>query len=362
MTVQLPQHGGQAHRVADLLGISGSELLDFSANINPDGPPATVLECLQNLIDNPAAISNYPDLDEFAVRRSLAEYVGVSSDCIAVSNGFVPLLDSVLRVLRLQRCLVPVPAFIEYRRTLERSNVEMVPYSLAAASGFMCDPQNLFDEPCDAILIANPQNPSGVLHPRDTMFRIVEKAADRKALVLLDEAFIDYCPESSLVREIARFPNLIVFRSITKFFGMAGLRIAYAAMGPDLRDQIQEFTAPWSITSLASAAASAAVKDKGYIRRTIELNNARRNQMQAGIEAVGIHVYRSAANFLLLRPYQSIDVRDLWERLVRKHQILLRDCTNYEAMEDSHLRAAVRTEEENERLIAALKQEVGDKQ
>jgi threonine-phosphate decarboxylase len=358
MTVQLPQHGGQAQRVADLLGISGSELLDFSANINPDGPPATVLECLRNSIDNPAAISNYPDLDEFEVRRSLAGYVGVSPDCIAVSNGFVPLLDSVLRVLRLQRCLVPVPAFIEYRRTLERSNIEMVPYSLAAASGFICDFQNPFDELCDAILLANPQNPSGVLHPRDTMLRIVEKAADQKALVLLDEAFIDYCPEASLVREIAHFPNLIVFRSVTKFFGMAGLRIAYAVMGPDLRDQIQEFTAPWSITSLASVAAGAAVRDEGYIRRAIELNNARRNQMQADIEGLGTHVYRSAANFLLLRLPRSINAGDLWERLVRKHQILLRDCTNYEGMEDGHLRAAVRTAEENERLVTAVKQEV----
>jgi threonine-phosphate decarboxylase len=357
MRDQLPLHGGQARRVADLLGISWFELLDFSANINPEGPPVTVLECLRNSIDNPAAISNYPDLDEFEVRRSLAGYVGVTSDCIAVSSGFVPLLDSVLRVLRIQRCLVPVPAFVEYPRTLERSNVEKVPYPLGAASGFVYNPQNLIDESCDAILLANPQNPSGVLHPRDTVLRIVEEAADRKALVLLDEAFIDYCPEASLVREIAHFPNLIVFRSVTKFFGMAGLRIAYAAMRPDLRNQIQEFTAPWSITSLASAAAGAAVKDEGYIRRTIELNNTRRNQMEADIAGIGIHVYASAANFLLLRLPRSINARDLWERLVRKHEILLRDCTNYEGMEDDHLRAAVRTEGENERLITALKQE-----
>jgi threonine-phosphate decarboxylase len=360
MTELAPIHGGQIRQIAGRFRVPASGLLDFSANVDPGGPPATVLSCLRVSIENPAVISNYPDLDELELRHSLAGYLGVTHDGIAVSNGFVPLLDSVLRVLRIQRCLVPVPAFVEYRKMLERSNVEMIPYILAAGSGFICNSKNLFDEPCDAILLANPQNPSGVLYPRDTMLRIVEEAADRKAVVLLDEAFIDYCPETSFARAIARFQNLIVFRSVTKFFGMAGLRIAYAAMNPDLCRQVQEVTAPWSITSLASVAASAAVKDEGYIRRTIELNNVRRTQMQAAIEGLGIHVYRSAANFLLLRLPGSIDVRRFWERLIRRHQILLRDCTNYESLEDGHLRAAVRIEGENERLVAALKQEIGN--
>src|SRR5262249_30689036 len=116
-----PLHGGQLHQTADHFGIPVSELLDFSANINPDGPPPAVLSCLREAINSPSIISNYPDLDEFNLRRCIAKYVRIRPENIAIANGFVPLLDAALRTLFIRSCLVPVPAFVEYRRTLERS-------------------------------------------------------------------------------------------------------------------------------------------------------------------------------------------------------------------------------------------------
>ena len=357
-----PPHGGQVRQVTDLLGIAPVALLDFSANLNPDGPPAAVLSRLRASFDDSTVITNYPDLDELEVRRSLAEYAGISTESISVANGFVPLLDSVLRPLPIQRCVVPVPAFVEYRRTLQQSRIEVVPYILTTGSGFACHTEDLFRDSCDAILLENPQNPSGVLYSRDTMLRIVEEARNREIYVFLDEAFVDYCPEASLIREVVRYPNLIVFRSLTKFFGMAGLRIAYAATNAELCGRVQESIAPWSVTSLASVAACAAVRDIDYAPQAIGRNNSRRDQMRAAIEALGIHVYPSAANFLLLRLPKSIDSRQVWEQMIRRHRILLRHCANYEGLGDGHLRVAVRTEAENDRLIAALRCEIGNEQ
>jgi threonine-phosphate decarboxylase len=358
-----PLHGGQLDQIADYFEISPSKLLDFSANINPEGPPAAVLSCLRTSLDNPAIVMNYPDLEELGLKRRLADYASVRPENIAVANGFVPLLDAALRILAIRSCLVPVPAFVEYRRTLERSRIGMIPHIVEANSGFSCPAADLLSDDllsksCDAILLANPQNPSGALSSRNDLLRIAEEALKRNIFVLLDEAFIDYCPETSFTRDIDRFPNLIVFRSLTKFFGMAGLRVAYAVANSDLSKQIQKLIAPWSVTSLASLAAARAVQDEAYARHTIALNKARRNQMHAAIAKLGIHAYPSAANFLLLHLPDSIDCRQLWEHMIREHHIVLRNCANYEGLSDGHLRAAVRTETENKRLIDALTCEV----
>lgn len=355
-------HGGQLRQIQDRSGIPASVLLDFSANINPEGPPAAVSIALRQALDEPSILTNYPDLDEMELRQSLARYARVRPQNVAVANGFVPLLDAALRVLPVQKCLVPVPAFAEYRKTLERSRVEMIPYILAADSGFSFNTSELFSSFCNAILLANPQNPSGVLCSRETMIQIVEEAAARNIYVLLDEAFIDYCPEMSLVREIDRFPNLLVFRSVTKFFGIAGLRVAYAAANANLCKQIQDAITPWPVTTLASLAAGLAVQDDAYTQRTIALNNERRARVQSAIRELGIHVYPSAANFLLLRLPASIDCPQFWEYMIREHHMVLRNCASYENLDDRHLRAAVRTDSENERLVEALAYEVENRQ
>lgn len=359
MTGLVPFHGGQLRQIAERFGIPVSELLDFSANINPDGPPAGVFSVLRHALREPSVVTEYPDLDERELRQSLACYAGVRHECIAVANGFVPLLDAALRILEVRSCLVPVPAFVEYRRALERCRIEMMPYTLASESDFRCDAAELFRDRCDAILLANPQNPSGVLSSRDAMLRLAEEAAERNVWLFLDEAFIDYCPESSLVGEVDRLSNLIVFRSVTKFFGIAGLRVAYAIANSKLCRELQETIAPWPVTTVASLAASAAVQDEEYAQRAIALNHRRRSELQTAIQKLGIHAYPSAANFLLLRLPGSTGSQQFWEYLIREHRIVLRNCANYEALEGQHLRAAVRTEAENERLIYALACEMG---
>jgi threonine-phosphate decarboxylase len=358
MTEFQPLHGGQLRHIADRFGVPVSELLDFSANINPDGPPTAVLPGLRASLNDASALTSYPDLNEAELRRSLAHYAGVPSGSIAVANGFVPLLDTALRVLRVQKCLVPVPAFVEYRRTLARSRVEMISHVLNSAFDFNCDASDLFADSCDAILMANPQNPSGVLISREKVCRIVSLASERSINVFLDEAFVDYSPESSLASEVDRFPNLIVFRSVTKFFGMAGLRVAYAVAHPDVCEKVRESIPPWSVTTLASLAVGLAVQDETYRCRAIVINGDRSDRMQTAIQELGIHVYPSVANFLLLRLPGSVDCGQLWERLIREHHIVLRLCSNYEGLGDGHLRAAVLTDRENERLVNALRCEL----
>jgi len=354
MTDFLQLHGGQLGKIAERFGIPLSSLLDFSANINPEGPPLGVVSCVRKSLDTTSTLTDYPDLEEQELRHSLARYAGVRPENVVAANGFVPLLDAVLRVLQIRSCVVPVPAFVEYRKTVERARVTMAPSVFAPGSCYDATllPANLHD----AVLLANPQNPSGTLCPRETLVRIVEKASQQNVYVLIDEAFMEYCQEASLAREIDRFPNLIIFRSVTKFFAMAGLRVGYALTNAELARRIQDALAPWTITTLASLAACVAVEDEAYCRRTIALNNTRRRQLQTGLETMGVHVYPSAANFLLLRLPEFVDCEQVWEQLIRVHRIVLRNCSNYEGLADGHLRTAIRTEAENYLLLEALSQ------
>jgi threonine-phosphate decarboxylase len=353
-TASYPLHGGQLRRIAEQFGIPASQLLDFSANINPDGPPPAALSAIRDGLSDLSALTEYPDLEEIELRESIARYVGMAAECISVANGFVPLLEVVLRTLGIRNCMLPVPSFVEYRRTLMRVGIEMTIHPLIAELGFRYDPTAMLDGKCDAILLANPQNPSGVCRDASEIRELVALALQKNVYVLLDEAFIDYVPEQSLTRMTTEFPNLIVFRSVTKFHGLPGLRIAYVVTNTVLFQSINENIAPWLITTLASRAVSAALDDQTYADRSRAVNSDRRNALQRNIQALGLSVYPSEANFLLFQLPLGIDPNYFWHYLITQHGIVLRSCANYDGLSVGHFRVAIRADSENAILAAAL--------
>lgn len=354
MNEPLPPHGGQLRHLAERFGLDVPRLLDFSANINPEGPPPGVLPALRESLDDPAALTQYPDLEENDLRLAIAAYAGATPRQIAVANGFVPLLEASLRALGVRRCLLPEPCFLEYRRALERAGVEIVGRRLDAERNFPLEIEALRIGEADAILLANPQNPSGVLWRRDEMLALASMAQRRSVRLLLDEAFIDYAPEESLARDVQSLPNSIVFRSVTKFFGMPGVRAAYAVAHPETAGAIDENLAPWLIATLASRAVCAALGDLGYAQAARSLNRERGLRLRARLEALDLRVYPSAANFLLFQLPGGIDATACWRRMITEYGIVLRHCGNYRSLPPGHLRAAVRRSEENETLAEAL--------
>jgi threonine-phosphate decarboxylase len=355
-TEPYPLHGGQLQQIAERVGIPLSRLLDFSANINPEGPPSSVLSTLRASLDDLSALTDYPDLQQTELKQAIAAYAHVARANITAANGFVPLLEAVLRALPIRRCLLPVPAFVEYRKTLERAGVVIAPYALDPESHFKYDPAAMVAGDGDAILLANPQNPSGICHDAALLRDLVAKAAEKRMYVLLDEAFIDYVPEHSMTAETDEFPNLIVFRSVTKFYGMPGLRVAYAVANPSLSLSIGDNVPPWPVTTLASRAVSAALGDRPYADRARAINLEQRNSLQNDIERLGLLAYPSSANFILFRLNAGIDPDVFWQHMIVEHGIVVRACANYEGLPNAYFRAAIRTREQNHRLCAALAQ------
>jgi threonine-phosphate decarboxylase len=360
----LPAHGGQLRQLAGRYGVASELLLDFSANINPAGPPPSVLLALRQALANPETLITYPDLELTDLKQGIADCTKVHPQNVVVANGFVPLLEAALRSLNIEHCLLPVPAFSEYRKTLENGKVAVTPYQLSPATNFSYDPdailQALERNACDAILLANPQNPSGVLCESKQMMRLIEITAERKIALLLDEAFIDYDPTHSLTRCAVEHPHMIAFRSVTKFFAIPGLRVAYAVCNSAQAETMNRSIAPWPITTFASHAVCAALVDEGYAEESRMTNERRRSWLEHQLNQLRIGTFRSGANFLLLRFPARVDVNLLWEKMIVEQHIVLRSCMNYEGLEMGYLRVAVRSEQENERLIAGLKWALGE--
>ena len=359
MALQIPHptHGGQLRQIAKRYGLSTERLIDFSVNVNPAGPPESVQAMIRQVLEDPAALMRYPDLELVELKQTIADYTGVQPNNIAVANGFVPLLEAALRSLKVRRCLLPVPSFSEYRTVLENADIDVTRYSLSPDDGFRYEPGRILraslDHTCDAILMANPQNPSGALCNLEIMQQLITTATQHNITILLDEAFIDYCPLDSSTRLVDQ-ANVVVFRSVTKFFAIPGLRVAYAVANASKVHAMNRFIAPWPITSVASDGVRAALYDGTYAEMSRLANDRRRLWLGRELARLGITTYPSGANFLLLRFPAGVNVNLLWEKMIVEENLVVRSCTNFEGLAAGHLRVAVRSEEENERLIHGL--------
>jgi threonine-phosphate decarboxylase len=349
-----PLHGGQLDPLAKRFGVPTSQLVDFSANINPSGPSPAVLNALRLGVEDIRTIADYPDLTSTDLRTSIAHYARVSPQNVVVANGFVPLLEAALSTLPIRRCLLPVPAFVEYRRTLERLGVEVMTQLVRAETSFQYDPVEILNKQVDAILLANPQNPSGVCHDPVFVRDVAEAAYKKNVYILLDEAFIDYVPGMSLVSSVDDLPNLIVFRSVTKFYGIPGLRVAYAVSNKSLASSMDAALPPWPITTLASRAVIAALGDGPYAIRSISDNLSRKEKLAAELKSLGLRVYISAANFLLFQVPPEIDPYLFWCLMISEHKLVMRACADYEGLSEGYFRVAVKTSSDNDRLANAL--------
>lgn len=315
---------------------------------------------MQDALADPATLGAYPDLELSELKRVIANCINVTPEHIVVANGFVPLLEAALRSRKIRRCLLPLPCFSEYRRSLENAGAAVVPYLLAQDHRFAYDPGSILnavlENDCDAILMANPQNPSGALCQAEQMRLVLEIAARNGVTVLVDEAFIDYCPDQSLSRYALDHPNLTVFRSVTKFFAIPGLRVAYSVCNSPEARAMGHYVAPWPITKLAADGVCAALRDEAYAEASIPANRRCRDWLIRELEHLQVDTYPSNANFLLLRFPSQINVRTLWEGMIVSQRIVLRSCENFDGLAPGHLRMAIRSQSDNERLIMGLKQ------
>ena len=350
-------HGGDVEAAARRFGRAPRTLLDLSANINPAGPPERVRAALRAAANRVAALERYPDPAYTVLRAALSRTADVDPGCIAVGNGSAALIGAIVRALQPQCCLLPVPSFSEYRKALRDARVPT--RTLASAPPhFTLDLERLAARVAgaraDLVLLANPNNPTGALLSRGQLHRYLKRTP--RTITLVDEAFIDYAPAESLIAP-PRPRNLVVLRSLTKFYGLPGVRAGYAIAPAHLAARIEAMLPSWPIGTLDAALAAAAPGDVAYEERTREANGRERAWLAAGLLDLGIATVPASANFLLcdVRPRWSGTASALAERLARDAGILVRAFPDDRILQRGcWIRVAVRTRPASRRLLAAL--------
>jgi threonine-phosphate decarboxylase len=355
----IAEHGGDLLAIAREYACDPASLRDFSANINPLGPPAGVLEVLRDVLGDPAVLMRYPDPHAAVFADAAARHAGVDPDRIVVANGGAAVLDAAVRALGARRCVLPVPAFSEDARALRAAQTEILPFVLQADDDFALDPARLLaavrDARADLCMLTNPHNPSGALLARDAMMELVADLGSLGCAAIVDEAFIDYVPEATIVHDADPAWPLVVLRSVTKFYAIPGVRIGYAIASPALAPRVRAMPPSWPTGVIEERAATAALADVAYADRTRHENTHARRALSAALDAIGVRALPGAANFLLLDVSRLVpDAIALRSRLIQTESVVVRAFPNEPTVRERFVRVAVLSPPDNVQLVAAL--------
>ncbi len=353
-------HGGDVWGFSRKYGVPLEKVLDFSGPINFLGPAPKAVEAIEQ---NARLVKFYPDPNPVEFRDHIAAYVGqdVSAENIILGNGSIELIYMVAEQFHCGfKAVIPVPSFTEYEKAVLRVGGEVIFVQLPSNFALELDKiKQAITDDTKIVYICNPHSPSGTLYTRETILQLTEWCQKRGIIVSVDENYIEFAEkgeEVTVAGYVKQYPNLFVIRSVTKFYGMPGIRFGYAIAHENFIDKLQTIRLPWSINGLVETATLAAFSDTEFIHNTKQTINREKAQLTKQLfEIGGLHIYPSETNFLLVKiTAPSFTSTALREELA-KEGLLIRDCCTFVGLDNHFFRLTVRSAEENGRLLASLK-------
>lgn len=350
------QPGKPISELAREMGLEEKSIIKLASNENPLGLSPAAKAAIEQAIND---LARYPDGNAFELKAALSRRYGVGADGIVIGNGSNDILELAAGVFLTPGC------------TAVYSRHAFAVYPLATqargARGIVVPARNYchdLDAMVDAIrpdtrivFIANPNNPTGTMLAADEIIRFLGKVPQDVAIVL-DEAYNEYLPpevRTDSIALLARHPNLIISRTFSKAFGLAGLRVGYGLMAPGIADLLNRLRQPFNVNSLALAAAAAALGDEAFVQRSYELNRQGMAQLEAGFSSLGLEWIRSYGNFIcfeLPRKNGQPNAATIYRGLLQQG-VIVRPVGGYD-MPD-HLRVTIGTDNENKAFLSALK-------
>lgn len=349
-------HGGNVWALAKSAGWSARDLLDFSANINPLGPP----EWLRPLISSQISkLVHYPDPYASSLTQIFAEQYGVPAEEVLVSNGSTEILYVLPQSLQKSRAVIAVPAYVDYKKVAELAGLAVEKVFLREEEEFRLDLSSLESllQGDEIVLLGQPNNPTGITFNAEALRVLATRHPS--TIFVIDEAFADFIEGMDrLTRN--RPSNVIVLCSLTKFYAIPGLRLGCAIADRALADQLRKVMPPWSVNTLAQAVGEKALQDLEYAAKTRTAVRELRERFSAELRSVpGLKVYPGEANFFLARiDRPDIDAPSLAQQTL-KDGIAIRVCANYDGLDTRFFRVAVRPDKENDRLFKAIRTALG---
>ena len=331
--------------------------LDVSVNTNPLGPPPGVVRAV---VDAAQLLDRYPDPHCRRLVAALADREGVPEEAILCGAGAAELIFSFCAALRPRTALELAPTFSEYAAAQAAAGCRVERCALEEEQGFALT-EKLLEElerkNCEVVFLCNPNNPTGRLIPPALLESILALCERRGGWLFVDECFLELSDGgrgTSLAPLLRPGRRLFLLRAFTKSYAMAGLRLGYCLCGEGaLLERMGRQTQPWNVSVPAQAAGLAALGEEAYLRESRALIQSERRYLREGLEALGLTVCPSQANYLLVKSPAELS-GPLLDR-----GILIRDCANYRGLGPGWYRTAVRRREENRTLLNALGEILG---
>lgn len=319
-------------------------------------PSPHVIEAINQSL---SGLNRYPDATGDSVRKALASYTGARAEQIFVGNGSDDLIELVAKVFidRGEEAVIPIPTFYMYWHATKVVGGSPVFVDREANFGLGVDKlvQRLTTK-TKVIFLANPNNPTANLIPRDAILELLRRV---ECIVVVDECYFEMC-KKTVVDLVDTFPNLIVLRSFSKSFGLAGLRIGYGVANESSVDYLYRATQPFPVNRVAQIAALAALDDINYAQSRLEQMVREKELLSGRLEQMGLHVYPSVTNFLFVHTrYLKIPSNQLVRALYHRG-ILVRDFGLQPGLDAYHIRIAVGTSQENQVLVEALTEAISE--
>ena len=349
------KHGGNIEEAARLFAVAEEKITDFSSNVNPLALPAKVIKAIKESI---RFIPRYPDPDSLKLKKALGKKFGIGTEHIVVGNGSIDLIYRAAQVLRPGAAVILTPTFMEYENALlsAGSKIRRLAASERDKFIFPIDEIEKNSGDVDIVFICNPNNPTGALTAKSDLEYLAKRLRQKKTTLVVDEAFIDLAEGHSLVERAAESGNLLVLRSMTKFYGLAGLRLGYAVGSKKLINRIRNFGPPWAVNMFAQVAGEAIIGDEEFKKKSLRRLVEERNFLYSHLSRIQeLKPFQSQANFILVKIEGSLPSGQLQEKLL-EHRLLVRDCSNFYGLTNKYIRVAVKGRKENLRLVKALQE------
>ncbi len=358
------QHGGNIYAFARQVGCLPEQVVDFSANINPQ--QAVDLHSLLSV-----SLTPYSDPDYGLLKQAIIQRYPIPDNAdIEVFNGASAAIFALLRYLQPCDVVLYAPLYGEYERLAERlgCNIHIInrldSFPRAAWECSNGAPRRASKIHCDSVtqqvilkgstvIFVNPATPDGTLYDLPDLLALWT-AAD--CHILIDESFLDFCTAESAMAYIAQYEKLTIIKSLSKFYGCAGIRVGFIAARADFIHHLKQLEPAWKLSSLDMTYMQQALANTDFIEQTCQQTDRNRELLRQVLQDSGLfaEIYPSCANFLLARLPDSSDGYQL-QNLLAPAQILIRVCENFIGLDKQYVRFAVKDDAAINRLAQALR-------
>lgn len=299
-------------------------------------------------------IAFYPDPHVTKLTKRLAEKNDVPIERILVGNGAAELIFLLASCFREKKVRIIEPAFSEYRDACTAYGCEVDSFVLEEPWELHKEQMKQMVKGVDLLFLCSPNNPTGVRYSKEQIVTLLKEADKGNVTVVLDEAFYDFCEEKQGLQQLCHmFPHLIVLRSLTKMYAIAGLRLGYMIANERLIKKVKTFQPPWSVNGLAQSIGFHLLDEESFVTQSVHYLHTERERMRRALEQLDFFISPSTVNFYLLSERNKKDLKPLFLFLLH-NGIVPRHTYNFNGLDGCYLRLAVKDRQSNDQLLRLL--------